>query len=35
MLPKRARVWAALKTGKSENEAVTTLVGAYLASTIK
>lgn len=34
-LPKRARVWAALKTGKSENEAVTTLVGAYLASTIK
>ena len=34
-LPKRARVWAALKTGKSENEAVTTLVGAYLTSSIK
>lgn len=34
-LPKRARVWAALKTGKSENKAVTTLVGAYLASSIK
>lgn len=34
-LPKRARVWAALKTGKSEDEAVTTLVGAYLTSSIK
>lgn len=34
-LPKRARVWAAIKTGKSENEAVATLVGAYLASGIK
>lgn len=34
-LPKRARVWAALKTGKSENEAVTVLVGAYLTSSIK
>ncbi len=34
-LPKRARVWAAIKTGKSEDEAVTTLVGAYLTSSIK
>lgn len=34
-LPKRARVWAALKTGKSEEEAVTALVGAYLTSSIK
>lgn len=34
-LPKRARVWAALKTGKSESEAVTALVGAYLTSSIK
>lgn len=34
-LPKRARVWAALKTGKSEDEAVTALVGAYLTSSIK
>ena len=35
MLPKRARVWAAIKTGKSEDEAVTALVGAYLTSSIK
>lgn len=35
VLPKRVRVWAALKTGKPENEAVTTLVGAYLSSGIK
>lgn len=35
MLPKRARVWAAIKTGKSEDEAVATLVGAYLTSGIK
>nr|DAD59287.1 MAG TPA: hypothetical protein [Bacteriophage sp.] len=34
-MPKRARVWAALKTGKSENEAVTALVGAYLTRSIK
>lgn len=34
-LPKRARVWAAIKTGKSEDKAVTTLVGAYLTSSIK
>ena len=34
-LPKRARVWAALKTGKAEDEAATTLVGAYLTSSIK
>ncbi len=34
-LPKRARVWAALKTKKPEEEAVISLVGAYLTSTIK
>ena len=34
-LPKRARVWAALKTEKAEDEAVTTLVGEYLTSSIK
>ena len=33
-LPKRARVWAAIKTGKPEDEAVTALVGAYLTSSI-
>ena len=34
-LPKRAKVWAAIKTGKSENEATALLVGQYLASNIK
>ncbi len=34
-LPKRARVWAALKTGKSEGEAITAMVGSYLSTGIK
>lgn len=34
-LPKRARVWASIKTRKSEQEAITTLVGQYLSSSIK
>ena len=34
-LPKRARVWAALKTKKPEEEAVISLVGAYLTNSIK
>lgn len=35
ILPKRARVWAAVKTGLSESDAIKTLITSYLASDIK
>lgn len=34
-LPERSRVWAALKTGKPENEAIVSLVGNYLMGNMK
>lgn len=34
-LPERSRVWAALKTGKPEQEAIVSLVGNYLMGNIK
>lgn len=34
-LPERSRVWAALKTGKPEQEAIVSLVGKYLMGNMK